>query len=65
MNTMTNRQLHEVQQRKIKEQESELTEIVGHTTKGRKQAKQLREELHYQNLLLEDVDKDVNDIILN
>jgi hypothetical protein len=56
---MTNQQIMLLQQSKIKQQDSELDDIVGGVKKGRKHAKELKEELLQQNTLLGYVEKDV------
>jgi hypothetical protein len=60
---MTNKQLADLQKKKIKDQNVDVEEIIGHTKKGHQQAAVIKDELHKQNHLLDDVEKDVFVII--
>jgi hypothetical protein len=59
MDGMTNKQLSDLQKRKLKEQNGDIDEIIGQTKKGKQQAKEIKDELEVQNHLLDDVEKDV------
>jgi hypothetical protein len=56
---MTNKQLADLQKKKIKEQDQDVVDIIGNAKKGKQQAAVIKNELEKQNALLDDVDKDV------
>jgi hypothetical protein len=56
---LTNQQVLTMQHNKIRQQESELTEIIGNTKKGRQHARELNEELLTHNIILGHVETDV------
>jgi hypothetical protein len=60
MNMMSDKELLSIQQRKIKEQDKEIEDILGNVKKGTEQSKEVKNELLKQNLLLDDLEKDVH-----
>jgi len=65
MKNMSNRQLYDYSQKKLKEQDSQIDDLVGQTKKGNQLGGELKTELNKQNLLLDDVEKDVNNNLDN
>ncbi len=61
---MSNKQLFEYSQKKLKDQDGQVDELIGYTKKGKEMGNELKSELTKQNLLLDDVEKDVL-LILN
>ena len=53
---MTNTELLEYQQRKIKDQDQEIEEITGEVKKGKEMGKVIKTNLESQNKLLDDVE---------
>ncbi len=56
---MSNKQLFEYSQKKLKDQDGQIDELIGYTKKGKEMGNELKSELTKQNLLLDDVEKDV------
>lgn len=56
---MTNRQLLDLQQNKIKQQDSQVEELIGVVSKGNKTAKEFNTEVKNQNVKLEKLDDDI------
>ena len=56
---MSDRQLMNIQQAKIKEQNRDIDEIIGHVKMGNEMTLATKDELTKQNKLLDDVDRDV------
>ena len=57
---MSNRQVFDNSQRKLKEQDNQIDELIGYTKKGKEMGNELKTELTKQNLMLDDVEKDVS-----
>ncbi len=62
---MSDRQLLDIQQSKVKDQNKEIDEIIGNVKRGNEMTKETRGELLKQNLLLDNLDKDVIDFNLD
>lgn len=60
MRNMTNNQLFEMQQKKLKSQDKDIDEIIGYTKEGKEMNKELKTELLKQNRQLDDIETDVN-----
>lgn len=60
MKGMNNKQVLDYQQKKIKDQDDQVLDIIGYSKKGKELGKDLKEELIKQNKVLDDVEKDVN-----
>ncbi len=60
MKNMSSKQLFEYSQKKLKDQDAQLDEFIGYTKKGKELGNELKSELTKQNLLLDDVEKDVS-----
>jgi hypothetical protein len=56
---MTNKQLADLQKKKLKDQGLDVDVIIMNTKKGKQQAIVIKNELEKQNALLDDVEKDV------
>jgi len=59
MKDMSNRQLFDYQQRKIKSQDQDIDEIIGYAKEGREINKELKTELLKQGRQLDDIEMDV------
>ena len=62
MKIMSNKELFDNQQKKLKDQDNDLDEIIGYAKEGKEINKDLRTELLKQNLKLDEIDTDVNKI---
>lgn len=60
MKDWSNRQIYDNSQKKLKNQDAQVEEISGTVKKGKELTKELKNELGKQNLMLEDVEKDVD-----
>jgi hypothetical protein len=61
MKEMNNRQAYDYSKKKLKNQDSQVEDLIGYTKKGKEIGNELKGELNKQNLLLGDVEKDVSD----
>ena len=59
MREMSNRELFDSQQKKLKKQENDIDEIIGYSKEGKDVSKELQMELIKQNKHLDDIEKDV------
>lgn len=59
---MTNTELLEYQQRKIKDQDQEIEEITGEVKKGKEMGKVIKTNLESQNKLLDDVESGMDNL---
>ena len=59
MRDMNNNQLFDMQQKKLKSQDTDIDEIIGYTKEGKEINKELKTELLKQNRQLDDIDDDV------
>ena len=59
MNMMSDKELLSIQQRKVKDQDRDIEDILGNVKKGTEQTREVKNELLKQNLLLDDLEKDV------
>ncbi len=57
--SMSNRQIFEYSQKKLKDQDNQIDDLIGYTKRGKEMGNELKTELNKQNLLLDDVEKDV------
>ena len=62
---MTNTELLEYQQRKIKNQDQEIEEITGEVKKGKEMGKVIKTNLESQNKLLDDVETGMDNLDSN
>lgn len=60
MKEMSNKQLYDYQQTKIKSQDKHIDEIIGYAKEGKEINKDLKTELLKQNRQLDDIENDVN-----
>ena len=56
---MSNRQVFEYSQKKLKDQDNQIEDLIGYTKRGKEMGNELKTELNKQNLLLDDVEEDV------
>ncbi len=56
---LSNRQLMDYSQKKLKDQDNQIDDLIGYSRKGKELGTELQGELKKQNLLLDDVEKDV------
>lgn len=56
---LSNRQILEYSQKKLKDQDNQIDDLIGFTRKGKELGTELQGELKKQNVLLDDVEKDV------
>ena len=59
---MSNKQYYEYSQKKLKGQDEKVEELIGYSKKGKELGTELKNELGKQNLLLDDVEKDVDKV---
>jgi hypothetical protein len=59
---MSNKQYYEYSQKKLKGQDEKVEELIGYTKKGKELGTELKSELVKQNVLLDDVEKDVDKV---
>ena len=59
MRDMSNRQLFDYQQKKLKNQDNDIEEIIGYAKEGKEINKELKTELLKQNRQLDDIEMDV------
>lgn len=59
MKEMSNRQLFDHQQKKLKNQDKDIEEIIGYAKEGKEINKELKTELLKQNRQLDDIEMDV------
>ena len=59
MRDMSNRQLFDNQQKKLKNQDKDIEEIIGYAKEGKEINKELKTELLKQNRELDDIEMDV------
>ncbi len=56
---MGNREIYDYSKKKLKAQDAQVDELIGYTKQGKDLGNELKSELNKQNLLLDDVEKDV------
>ena len=60
MKNMDNRQLYDAQQKKLKNQDDQIDEMIGYTVQGKNLGKEIKNDLEKQNKLLDEVDTNVS-----
>jgi hypothetical protein len=63
MKEMNNQELFSVQQKKLKDQNKDIDEIIGYAKEGKEINKELKTELLVQNRKLDDIETDVLNFI--
>lgn len=59
MREMNNHELFSMQQKKLKDQNKDIDDIIGYAKEGREMNKELKTELLVQNRKLDDIETDV------